>query len=141
MKEILTALLLWIGANSDYNTNIPFPTIIFMEQEKMEQIYYQGREPVGELHGFYDTQKDVIILQDTWDRRDPWDLSIMLHELVHYVQDINEIQFQCNREMEKQSWPLQQKYLLEVHSYTWDYDGLWHMMVSNCPDMYNGAVD
>ena len=39
MKEILTALLLWIGANSDYNTNIPFPTIIFMEQEKMEQVY------------------------------------------------------------------------------------------------------
>tara|TARA_B100001093_G_scaffold354827_1_gene339369 strand:+ start:197 stop:622 length:426 start_codon:yes stop_codon:yes gene_type:complete len=141
MKEILIGLLLWIGANSDYNTNVPYPTIVFMDQAKMEHMYYQGRKPIGELHGFYHTQKDIIVLPDTWDRRDSWDLSILLHELIHYVQDMNSVQYECTMQMEKDSWPLQQKYLWEVHSYHWDYDGLWHMMVSNCPDIYNGATD
>ena len=141
MKEILIGLLLWIGSNSHYNTNIPAPTVIFMNEQEMNKVYYKGQEPVGELHGFYNLEQDVIILKDTWDRRNPWDLSILLHELVHYVQDMNDIQFQCNMEMEKMSWPLQQKYLIEVHNFEWDYDGLWHMMVSNCPDIYNGATD
>jgi hypothetical protein len=44
-------------------------------------------------------------------------------------------------EMEQMSWPLQQEYLMEVHNFEWDYDGLWHLMVSNCPDIYNGATD
>ena len=141
MKEILVALLLWIGSNSDYNTDVPFPTILFMEQEKMEQMFYQGIKKHGELHGFYHTEKNFIVLPDTWDRRKPWDLSVLLHELIHYVQDTNNIEFKCNMEMERLSWPLQQKYLIEVHNFKWDYDGLWHMMVSNCPDIYNGAVD
>ena len=141
MKEILTALLLWIGANSNYNTDVPVPTVIFMNEQEMNQAYYKGQEPVGELHGFYHLEQDIIILKDTWDRHNPWDLSILLHEVVHYVQDINEIQFQCNMEMEQMSWPLQQEYLMEVHNFEWDYDGLWHLMVSNCPDIYNGATD
>ena len=141
MKEILVGLLLWIGSNSHYNINVPVPTVIFMNEQEMNRVYYKGREPIGELHGFYNLEKDVIILKNTWDRRNPWDLSILLHEVIHYVQDINEIQFQCNMEMEKLSWPLQQKYLIEVHGIQWDYDGLWQMMVSNCPDIYNGATD
>ena len=50
MKEILIGLLLWIGANSHYDTNIPIPTVIFMNEQKMEQMYYKDREPIGELH-------------------------------------------------------------------------------------------
>ena len=53
MKEILVSLLLWIGANSHYNTDVPTPTVIFMNEDKMKQMYYKGQEPIGELHGFY----------------------------------------------------------------------------------------
>tara|TARA_Y100000748_G_C15325762_1_gene421966 strand:- start:305 stop:730 length:426 start_codon:yes stop_codon:yes gene_type:complete len=141
MKEIITALLIWIGANTTYNVDVPLPNVYFMDQTQMNHLYYKHHEPIGELHGFYNLEKDFIVLRDTWDRRDAWHLSVLLHELIHYVQDMNNIQYECNMEMEKDSWPLQKKYLLEVHNYRWEYDGLWHMMVSNCPDIYNGAVD
>ena len=137
MKEIITALLIWIGANSDFNVNMDVPMVVFLPQDQMEQRYFGDTENHGELHGFYDIEKNIIILPDTWDRRDPWDLSVLLHEMIHYVQDQNETEFNCTAEMEKDSWPLQQKYLLEIHDFKWDYDKLWYLMVSSCSDPFN----
>tara|TARA_Y100000389_G_scaffold141626_1_gene139548 strand:- start:85 stop:501 length:417 start_codon:yes stop_codon:yes gene_type:complete len=137
MKEIITALLIWLGANSDFNVNMDIPVVLFLPQDQMEQRYFGDTENHGELHGFYDIEKNIIILPNTWDRRDPWDLSVLLHEMIHYVQDQNETEFNCTAEMEKDSWPLQQKYLLEIHNFKWDYDKLWYLMVSSCSDPFN----
>ena len=137
MKEIITALLIWLGANSDFNVNMDIPVVMFLPQDQMEQRYFGDTENHGELHGFYDIEKNIIILPNTWDRRDPWDLSVLLHEMIHYVQDQNETEFNCTAEMEKDSWPLQQKYLLEIHDFEWDYDKLWYLMVSSCSDPFN----
>lgn len=137
MKEIITALLIWLGANSDFNVNMDIPVVMFLPQDQMEQRYFGDTENHGELHGFYDIEKNIIILPNTWDRRDPWDLSVLLHEMIHYVQDQNETEFNCTAEMEKDSWPLQQKYLLEIHDFKWDYDKLWYLMVSSCSDPFN----
>ena len=128
--------MIWLGANSDFNVNMDVPVVMFLPQERMEQIYYKEREKHGDLHAFYDTDHDTIVLPDTWDRREPWDLSVLLHEIIHYVQDQNEIQFNCTREMEGPAYPLQQKYLREVHEFDWDYDRLWHHMISTCGGLY-----
>ena len=87
--------MIWLGANSDFNVNMDVPVVMFLPQERMEQIYYKEQEKHGDLHAFYDTDHDTIVLPDTWDRREPWDLSVLLHEIIHYVQDQNEIQFNC----------------------------------------------
>ena len=139
MNEILTALLLWIGANSTYNTDIPLPTVLFMDQKQMENVYYGPDYEVGktgQLYGFYNLEKDVIVLPDSWDRHKPWHLSVLLHELVHYVQDTNGIQYQCSAEMEQESWPLQKQYLANVHNFHWEYDALWHIVICTCGDGY-----
>ena len=102
----------------------------------MEQRYFGDIENHGDLHAFYDMDKNTIILPDTWDRRRPWDLSVLLHEIVHYVQDQNRIQYNCTAEMEKDAWPIQQKYLTDQHDYVWEYDGLWYMVISTCADPF-----
>jgi len=99
-------------------------------------MYYKDSAHDGnKLHGLYDRDKDTIFLPDTWDRRRPWDLGVLLHEMMHYLQDQNEIKFSCVQEMERDVWPTQRKYLQEVHDYEWEYDELWYWMVSNCPSM------
>ena len=136
MKEIITALMIWLGANSDFNVNMDIPTVMFLPQDKMEQQYYKGRKHADvNLHAFYDTENDIIVLPDTWDRRKPWDLSVLLHEIIHYVQDQNEVRFNCVQEMEVKTWPLQQKYLQQMHDVDWDYDR-WHFMISHCTNGY-----
>jgi len=133
MKEILIALMIWIGANTDYKTDVPLPVVEFKTQVEMESLYYGERKREGDLYGFYNLKKNVIILPDTWDGTRPFDLGLLVHEMIHYLQDVNEIQFQCVAEMEADAWPLQKQYLENVHEFHWEYNGLWHLMISQCP--------
>ena len=114
MKEILTALMIWLGANTTLDTNHDIPKVVFLPQDKMEQLYYidEPEKLPNELHGLYDTESDTIILRDTWDRRKAWDMGVLIHEMVHYLQDMNDVDFQCTAQMEKDAWPIQQKYCL-----------------------------
>ena len=59
-------------------------------------------------------------------------MEYLTHEVIQYVQDMNGITFQCLAEMEKDTWPLQQKYLKEVHNIDWEYDKLWYVLTSTC---------
>ena len=133
MKEIITALIIWLGANTPYNTNFDLPTVIFLPQDQMEEMFYKGSNKMpNTLHGLYDKESDTIILSDQWDRRKPWDMSVLLHEMIHYLQDQNKMKFNCVANMEKDAWPIQQLYLEKQHDYIWDYDGLWYTVISNC---------
>jgi hypothetical protein len=134
MKEIIMALMIWIGANTNYNVDVLEPKILFVTQDQLEQAYYGGEKYEGvTLHGFYDTKLNLIILPDTWDRTDSWNQSVLLHEMIHYLQDVNQIKYPCIEEMEKDTWPLQKQYLKEQHNFDWDYDKLWHLLISSCP--------
>jgi hypothetical protein len=137
MKEILTALMIWLGANTPFDVNHDIPKVLFLSQEQMEDLYYTNEEKdnfPNQLHGLYDKDSDTIILPDNWDRRDPWDLGVLVHEMVHYLQDMNKIEFECTAQMEKDAWPIQQRYLKEKHNFVWDYDGLWYLAISTCHD-------
>ena len=128
------ALMIWIGANTNYNVDVLEPKILFVTQDQLEQAYYGGEKYEGvTLHGFYDTKLNLIILPDTWDRTDPWNISVLLHETIHYLQDVNQMKYPCIEEMEKDTWPLQKQYLKEEHNFDWDYDKLWHLLISSCP--------
>tara|TARA_B100000941_G_scaffold235670_1_gene178540 strand:+ start:869 stop:1285 length:417 start_codon:yes stop_codon:yes gene_type:complete len=133
MNEILTALMIWLGTNTPLSVNHELPNVLFLPQEKMEQIFYGDNEYEPEqLHGMYNKETDTIILAEDWNRNDPWDLGVLVHEMVHYLQDQNEMKYACTQEMEKLAWPIQQFYLKKVWNYDWDYDGLWFLVISSC---------
>lgn len=137
MKSVIAAMLLWIGANTNYNVNLSHPDIQFLPQQQLEMIYSHGRGMNGsELHAFYDTKEDVIYLPDTFNIHSAWHKGVLLHELLHYVQDQNDAKFPCNAKMEAEAWPLQKQYLLEMHGVTWDYDVMWFKMISECSKPY-----
>ena len=93
MKEILTALMIWISANTYYNTDHPLPDVVFLPQDQMNHMYYKDNEHnANELHGMYDKENDTIILPDTWDIRKAWDKGVLLHEMIHYYQDQNKLE-------------------------------------------------
>ena len=117
--------MLWIGANTDYKVDFPVPQVKRMGII-MEEIIFPNYE------GFYDYKKNIIYIRGGLDIKDPWTQGVLLHEVIHYLQDMNNAQFKCTAEMEKDAWPLQKKYLKEVHSYIWNYDELWYMVISDC---------
>ena len=108
MKEILTALMIWLGANTPFSTNFDVPTVMFLPQEQLDHMFYGNNEyEPDQLHGMYNKEFDTIYLPDDWDRREAWDMGVLVHEMVHYLQDMNEMKFACSREMEKSAWPIQ----------------------------------
>ena len=125
MKELIISLMLWIGTNTDYGVDFPVPRVERMGII-MEEIIFPDYE------GFYDYKKNIIYIRRELDLKDPWTQGVLLHEVIHYLQDMNNAQFECTAEMEKDAWPLQKKYLKEVHNYIWNFDILWYMVISDC---------
>lgn len=141
MKELIASLLLWIGAETNYNVDIVHPEIKMMTQIELENKFYgKDIEPSGTLHAFYDPEHDAIYLNSAFDRFNAFDKGVLLHELLHYVQDVNGTvgtKFECLRESELEVYPLQKKYLLEVHGVVFDYDELYLKLSATCnPNMY-----
>lgn len=137
MKELLAALLIWLSANTYFNTDHDYPVVVFLPQEQLNEMYYQSGEHGSNksLHGMYDKDNDTIYLPDTWDRRLPWDQSVLLHEVMHYLQDKNNMEFACVAEMERDVWPIQKHYLKTQHNIDWNYDELWYKVISTCGDV------
>ena len=134
MNTVIAFMLLWIGDNTDYNVNLPHPKIVLLSQTELEQQYGHDHGPGGgKIKGFYSTKHDTIYIPADFNIHDPWKKSVLFHELYHYVQDQNEFQGKCVQEWEREVYPLQKKYMLEVHGLSWDYDPKWYDMVSTCP--------
>jgi len=131
MKSVIAAMLLWIGANTNYNVDIPHPQVLLLPQSELEH-KYSTRSIYGELHGFYSERDNTIYLPESFNIYDAWKKGVLFHELVHYVQDMNDVQVKCTAEYEKEAYPLQKQYLWEVHGLNWKYDELWHKLISNC---------
>ena len=135
MKELLMALMLWIGANTDYNTDFPLPEVIRMDKAPLEYQYFKGEAPKdSDIHGFYNLKDKKIYIRGEYPLNHSWAQGLLLHELFHYVQDMNNIKFECVAEMEKEAWPLQKEYLKDIHKFDWNYDELWHLVISGCGD-------
>ena len=132
MKSVITAMLLWIGANTNYNVDLPDPKIVYMSQVELEQTYSASDKIFGDLKAFYDTDTNTIYLNEKFNIHDAWDKGILFHELIHYVQDQNNAKVRCFKEYEQEAYPLQKKYLLEMHGLNWNYDELWYKLISNC---------
>ena len=133
MKSVIVFMLLWIGENTNYNVDLAHPTIILLSEKQLEETYGGTTTGGGALKGFYSVKKDIIYLKDDFDIHDPWKKSVLFHELFHYVQDQNGFKGACVQEWEKESYPLQRKYMLQVHGLKFKYDELWYKMVSTCP--------
>tara|TARA_B100001971_G_C18177397_1_gene530697 strand:+ start:319 stop:714 length:396 start_codon:yes stop_codon:yes gene_type:complete len=127
------SLMLWIGANTSYSVDLSLPEVIRMDRAPLEYQYFQGKVPKdSDIHGFYNLKDKKIYIREEYPIDHPWAQGLLLHELLHYVQDMNREVFLCIAEMEKDVWPLQQKYLKEVHNYDWEYDALWYIVISTC---------
>ena len=141
MKTVIAFLLLWIGTETNYNVDLPHPNIIMMSQHELNVKFYGGeKKGNGKLHAFYDPRNDTIYLNEEFDMHNPWDKGVLLHELLHYVIDMNGAvgkKFACMRETELEVYPLQEKYLLEVHGIVFEYDELYVKLQSACnPDLF-----
>lgn len=113
MEGLIFALLAWIGANSELDTDVVLPNVVFTTQHNMCALYGIDNKRAcdsAKLKGFYDKNVTVYLRSD-FDADDPSDQSRLLHELVHYVQWMNQSdQAYCLGQLELEAYALQDKW-------------------------------
>jgi len=120
LKEILVTLLIWISQNSVFEitdpNEYPLPTLTFMSQN---EIHYMATNSTLDEATFFRVRASY--LPETNTIYLPYDANIntlhfesmLLHELVHHVQNINGISYPCNGHVEKDAYLLEVEYLLQ----------------------------
>ncbi len=135
MKTLIAFIMLWIGSETDYNTNIPHPKVLMVSESTLTKMYYGNKEVQDEIHALYNTESNTIYIKDTFNLYNVFDKGVLMHEIMHYVHDMNGAvgtKFDCMAQSEAEIYPLQKKYLLEVHGVKWEYDPMYLKVISSC---------
>jgi len=119
----------WIVNNSDFEyNNEPLPTVKKIPKDWME-IYAYGDQKVAEaerngndlprIYALYDEKSNEIIVPEGFDLDDFSKHHIIVHELVHYLQDINGLYEtkkakDCIQSLEPPAYELHTKWMDEV---------------------------
>jgi len=134
MEQLLVVLLLWISQHSDfdYHEDMGIPSIEQVSQLELAHIYVgddigtQGfindeeKEEIFEslvngLEAVYAADKNTIYLGERVDVESAYGRSIVVHELVHFLQNVHQhhAQVNCGNALEKDAYFIQADYMRE----------------------------
>lgn len=116
MQEVLLSFLLWIGANTDYDVNVPLPNVSITDSYNVCAVYgIQDKRQCQAAHlvGFFN-KKTTIYLKNGFRPQNDIDRSRLMHELVHYVQWVNgKYKGTCLGHLELEAYQIQDQWLAE----------------------------
>ena len=93
--------------------------IEYRSQQDLNAIYWGQHSPEGTVLNVQGLQfGSLVFLLSSWDKNSVKDQSILLHELVHVLQDETGIDYSCNGDRERLAYYIQEKWLLEVHGWS-----------------------
>jgi hypothetical protein len=126
---LLTALVMWISGHFGLAPNYEHPDIKFLPAAEITALRYraftpsQQREVASALHesggqpsrreavAVYDDATKTIFLPDTWKGDNPADISVLIHELVHHLQNMARLRYECAGAREQVAYAAQEKWL------------------------------
>ncbi|WP_425092822.1 hypothetical protein [Tropicimonas sp. S265A] len=139
MNEVLAALMLWISANTAYDTTgMPLPEVIEMTPQELTAEYYTDAPQLMPAKGvderiqaLYSIEEgphgrvyilDADLVPGAADGDDAYDnplfREMLLHELVHHVQHVSGVadSYLCPAQGEVEAYRVGGVYLKQVHA-------------------------
>jgi hypothetical protein len=131
LGQLITQLMIYISAVSGsfseelkYNAQLDAPTytpeVRFVSAEQLYSLHFgrtQGSGISFEVGAVYQPG-GIIYLRDDWDIASIDDQGLLLHELVHFMQDTNFFLYECEGDQERLAYYIQEKWLQEKHNRT-----------------------
>jgi len=129
MDILLTAIVTWLSVNFGLPANYDLPRVAFVSSEAMHAVRYKGTgagkgarpslqpgtkiesEQLPELEAIYDDKTRTIYLQKGWSGKSPAELSVLVHEMVHHLQNVSGQKYGCTAEREKPAYQAQDHWL------------------------------
>lgn len=129
METLLTAIVTWLsigfGLPADYN----HPRIEFVSSAKMAAAQFHGQVPgrtAGtavegkrpahrrshrEVDALYDDSNRTIYLSEGWTGTTSAEISVLVHEMVHHLQNVAGLKYECSQAREKPAYAAQDRWL------------------------------
>jgi hypothetical protein len=129
MDALLTAIVIWISANYALPASLNHPRIERVASVEMAGLRYKGllsalqRKTIAlqdqessfekrrDVVALYNDQTRTIYLSDKWAGATPAELSVLVHEMVHHLQNEAGISYECPAEREKLAYEAQDQWL------------------------------
>lgn len=113
MKLLLSVIVAWLSINFDLPSDHEYPKIEFLPTSAMSELRYGSstKTQTREVLAIYDDRTRTIFLSDTWTGRTPGDISILVHEMVHHLQNMNDHEYACPAAREALAYHAQAKWL------------------------------
>ena len=130
MDALMTTIAIWLSANFGFPEAAIHPHVKFVNQHdlvearasileteeekaKLRASLAGGGDP-GQGHGFvalYDDTSRTIYLQEDWSTTSAADVSVLVHEMVHHLQNEGGIEYPCEEGREHPAYQAQRKWL------------------------------
>ncbi|MBE9640984.1 DUF6647 family protein [Salipiger mangrovisoli] len=113
ISVLVETLETWLDARAPWPRKASEPEVRLISQSSADARSSPRFAGTGPTRGLYDAETDTIYLVRPWDRRDPVDVSILLHEIVHHRQDGAQ-HWVCPEAQELSAYRLQDAWLAEL---------------------------
>jgi uncharacterized protein DUF6647 len=113
MEALLTAIVLWLSINFPLPANLNHPGIKFVSAAEMiaQRTGVSASEISSDILALYSNESKTIYLMDGWTGKTPAELSILVHEMVHHLQNVGQLKFACSEEREELAYKAQDDWL------------------------------
>ena len=121
MEALLTAIVVWLSANFDLPAIHDHPRVEFAPPAKIVALRYNGLAgrpldtsgTAGQTRvvAVYNHATRTIYLPEGWTGTTPAELSVLVHEMVHHLQNVGKLKFECPQEREEVAYRAQERWL------------------------------
>jgi Domain of unknown function (DUF6647) len=118
---LMTEIATWLSANFELPAVDELPGVEFASAAKLAVLRLGGvassqssttePNPPHPPLALYDSSKTTIYLPEGWSGETPAETSILVHEMVHYLQDVGGVKYACRDAREKPAYLAQDAWL------------------------------
>jgi uncharacterized protein DUF6647 len=129
MQALLTVIVTWLSISFGLPTNYEHPRVELVSAAEMADVRHSrvaSRLPDRiaaetapsappefghEVHAIYDDGSRTIYLPAEWTVATPAEVSLLVHELVHHLQNVTGLTYDCPEAREKPAYRAQARWL------------------------------
>ena len=118
MQALLAVIVTWLSVNFGLSAVDEHPRVVFVAAAQMAEARHSRLDSDGAgaefghgVHAFYDDRSRTIYLREEWAGTTPADVSLLVHELTHHVQNVAGLTYDCPEAREAPAYRAQARWL------------------------------
>jgi hypothetical protein len=110
---LLDMIVTWLASRFDLPPSFAHPSLALAPPQKLAELRYgpDASYDNGDVVAVYSDDENTIYLGERWDGRTPAGLSVVVHEMVHHLQNASGMRFACPGEREALAYRAQEEWL------------------------------